>query len=176
MPIPVMAVIFSSFLLFFVLLYRTKPAGFLYLLLIPALIAISARAQQVDFRQLTEERAKHVSQLIENHHDRVGRYPENLRELTPWYAFPLPGPVIIYGEDWCYDGSVDYFRLGYIYREHWSSPNLIGQIYKSKGEIPDLHPMCEEEAAALMKRYPNSFWTFGEEERGGVKNGLDKEA
>lgn len=126
MPIPVMAVIFSSFWFFFVLLCRTKPAGFLYLLLIPALIAISARAQQVDFRQLTEERAKHVSQLIENHHDRVGRYPENLRELTPWYAFPLSGPVIIYGEDWCYDGSVDYYRLGYLYREHWSSPNLIG--------------------------------------------------
>lgn len=36
--------------------------------------------------------------------------------------------------------------------------------------------MCEEEAAALMKSYPNSFWTFGEEERGGVKNGLDKES
>lgn len=155
--IPIPAVLFSSVVLSIALPGRTKLAGFLYLLLIPALIAVSARAQRVDFRQLTEERAGRVSQAIETYYAREGRYPQDLRQLTPWYVLSLPGPVIIYGQDWCFDGSDDYYRLGYVYREHWSDPRLIGRIYKTKGEAPDLYPICDEEIAALQKRYPHSF-------------------
>ena len=135
------------------------------MLLIPTLIAVSAHAQNVDFRQLTDERAEHVSQAIETYFARVGRYPEDLRELTPWYIFPFPGPVIIYGEEWCYDGGEDHYRLGYVYRQHWSDPRLKGRIYKEKGGAPDLHHTCEEEVAALQKRYPDypyEFWMEGE--------------
>jgi len=135
-----------------------KWAGFLYSLLILGLmIAVSARAQRVDFRQLTEERAERVTQAIESYYTREGRYPQDLRQLTPWYILSLPGPVIIYGQDWCYDGGDDYYRLGYVYREHWSDPRLTGRIYKTKGEAPDLHGICEEEIAALRKRYPQHF-------------------
>jgi hypothetical protein len=165
LAVPVPAVLFSSVVLSIVLPGRTKLAGFLYLLLIPALIAISARAQSVDFRQLTEERAERVSQAIEAYYTREGRYPQDLRQLTPWYALSLPGPVIIYGQDWCYDGGEDYYRLGYVYREHWSDPRLTGRIYRMKGEVPDLHRMCEEEVVALQKRYPNypyEYWMDSE--------------
>jgi hypothetical protein len=129
------------------------------------MIAVSARAQRVDFRQLTEERAERVTQAIETYYAREGHYPQDLRQLTPWYALSLPGPVIIYGQEWCYDGGEDYYRLGYVYREHWSDPRLIGQIYKTKGEVPDLHGMCEEEVVALQKRYPDypyEYWMDGE--------------
>ena len=82
------------------------------------MIAVSARAQSVDFRQLTEERAERASQAIETYCAREGRYPQDLRQLTPGYVLSLPGPVTIYGQDWCFDGGDDYYRLGYVYREH----------------------------------------------------------
>ncbi len=163
---PVLAALFSGVMLSITLPGRTKLAGFLYSLLIPALmIAVSARAQSVDFRQLTEERAGRASQAIETYYAREGRYPQDLRQLTPGYVLSLPGPVIIYGQDWCYDGGDDYYRLGYVYREHWSDPRLSGRIYKTKGEAPDLYRMCEEEVVALQKRYPDypyEYWMEGE--------------
>lgn len=154
LAVPVPAVLCSSVVLFVVLPGRTKLAGFLYLLLIPALIAISAHAQGVDFRKLTEERAERASQAIEAYYAREGRYPQDLRQLTPWYVLSLPGPVIIYGQDWCYDGGKDYYRLGYVYRKHWSDPRLSGRIYRMK-EVPDLHHVCEEEVAAIQEHFPN---------------------
>jgi hypothetical protein len=155
LPFAVLVVLFSSAFLFSILPGRAKLAGFLYLLLVPALIAVSARAQRVDFRQLTEERAGRTSQAIEAFYAREGRYPHDLRQLIPWYILSLPGPVIIYGQDWCYDGGDDYYRLGYVYREHWSDPLLTGQIYKTKGEAPGLPGIYDEEIAALEKRYPS---------------------
>jgi hypothetical protein len=156
--VPVLAALLSGVTLSITLSGRTKLAGFLYSLLIPALmIAVSARAQRVDFRQLTEERAGRASQAIETYYAREGSYPQDLRELIPWYVLSLPGPVIIYGQDWCYDGGDDYYRLGYVYREHWSDPRLTGRIYKTIGETPDLHRICDEEIAALRKRYPQHF-------------------
>jgi len=166
LAIPILAVLFSSVVLTIILPGRTKLAGCLYLLLISALmISVSARAQRVDFRQLTEERAERASQAIESYYAREGRYPQDLRQLTPWYSLSLPRPVIIYGQDWCYDGGNDYYRLGYVYREHWSDPRLIGRIYKTKGEAPDLYRMCEEKVVALQKRYPDypyEYWMDGE--------------
>jgi hypothetical protein len=163
---PVLAALFSGVMLSIALPGRTKLAGFLYSLLISALmIAVSARAQRVDFRRLTEERAGRTSQAIETYYAREGRYPQDLRQLTPWYVLSLPGPVIIYGQDWCYDGGEDYYRLGYVYREHWSDPRLTGRIYRTKGEVPDLPRMCEEEVVALQKRYqdyPYEYWMEGE--------------
>ena len=152
---PVMAVLFSGVMLSIALPGRTRLAGFLYSLLIPALmIAVSARAQSVDFRQLTEERAERASQAIETYYTRKGSYPQDLQHLTPWYVLLLPGPVTIYGQDWCYDGGEDYYRLGYVHREHWSDPDLHGRIYKAKGKAPDLPGICAEEIAALEERYP----------------------
>lgn len=162
---PSLAVLLSATMLAITLPGKAKLAGFLYVLLIPVLIAISTYAQRVDFRQLTEERAERTSKVIETYYSREDRYPQNLQQLNPWYALALPGPVIIYGQDWCYDGGDDYYRLGYVYRKHWSDPRLTGVIYKSKGEVPDPPRMCEEEVASLQNKYPDypySYWVDGE--------------
>lgn len=134
--VPVPAVFLSGVVLSITLSDRMKWAGFLYALLILGLmIALSTRAQRFDFRQLTEERAERVTRAIESYHAREGHYPQDLGQLTPRYALWLPGPVIIYGQDWCYDGGGDYYRLGYVDREHWSDPRLIGRIYRKKGDV-----------------------------------------
>jgi len=163
---PVPAALLSGVTLSITLSGKMKWTGFLYsLLILGVMIAVSARAQQVDFRQLTEERAERVTQAIESYYAREGHYPKDLGQLTPRHALWLPGPVIIYGQDWCYDGGDDHYRLGYVDREHWSDPRLIGRIYKTKGDVPDLHGMCEEEVAAIQKRYPNypyEYWVDDE--------------
>ena len=164
--IPVLAALFSSEILLITLPGRTKVASILYLVIIPALmIAVSASAQLVDFRKLTVERAEQVNQSIETYYSQESRYPQDLQELTPGYVLSLPEPVIIYGQDWCYDGGDDYYRFGYVYREHWSDPRLIGQVYGTKGELPDLPRMCEGEVVALQERnpdYPYEYWMESE--------------
>jgi hypothetical protein len=160
--VPVCAVLLSAFMLFVVLPERTKLTGFLYVLVLPGLmIAASALAQGVDFRQVTNSRAERTARAIESYYAREGRYPETLSELAPRYLLSVPKPMIIYGQDWCYESGEEYFRLGYIDREHWSDPRLIGRVYKSAGELPEPHPMCLEEFNAIQNRepdYPYSYW------------------
>jgi hypothetical protein len=130
-------------------------------LMIPVLlIATYGSAQQVDFRQLTEERAARISQAIEAYHAMQGIYPQNLGQLTPWYLLVIPAPVIINGADWCYEGGDGYYRLGYIYRENWSAPQITGRLFKSQGNVANLPPLCEREIAKLKNLDPG-FWLGG---------------
>jgi hypothetical protein len=152
---PILVVLFSSALLFSLLPDKAKLAGFSYLLLIPALIAVSTRAQSVDFRQLTEARAERARQAVEAYYAREGRYPQNLQQLTPWYAISLPGPVIIYGQGWCYQGGQDYYRLGYLDREHWSSPILFGRVYSAKGHSPLKVDICQPAIDTYRAQHPD---------------------
>jgi hypothetical protein len=119
------------------------------------MIAVSARAQRVDFRQLTEERAERVTQAIETYYAREGRYPQDLRQLVPRYVLSLPGPVIIYGQDWCYDGGEDYYRLGYLDREHWSDPRLFGRVYSAKGDSPLKVDVCQPAIDIYRAQHPD---------------------
>lgn len=164
---PILAAIFAGFLWSYLLAGKMKLVGFLvgfgYSAVITVLlIVVSARAQQVDFRQLTRERAERVSQAIESYHARSGRYPQNLGQLSPWNALWLPEPVIIFGQGWCYDGGDAYYRLGYVDRDHWSDPHLIGRIYKTEGQLPALQRTCEKEITALQSRDPKfpmyTYW------------------
>lgn len=153
---PILAAFFSGAILSIILSGRTRVAGVVYPLLISAvMVAVSSHAQRVDFRHLTEQRVAQINQEIERYYAREGRYPQDLQELTTWHVRSLPGPVIIYGQDWCYDGGDDYYRLGYVYREHWSDPRLTGRVYATTGEVPDSHGMCEEEIVAIQERYPD---------------------
>ena len=159
--VPILAVLFSGIMLSIKLTGRAKLAGALYAMFIPAfMIAVSTCAQSVDFRQQTEERAGKVSQAIDRYYSREGSYPQNLLQLIPRYAISLPEPVIIFGQGWCYQGGVDYYRLGYIYRDHWSSPILIGKIYKTKGQAPNPLQLCDAEIDALRNRYPDDPWDY----------------
>ena len=158
--IPILAVLLSGLTLLIALPSRTKLAGILYLLAIPALmILVSTLAQRVDFRALTSQRADRVVQSIESFYAREGHYPESLSELTPRFILVLPEPIIIYGQEWCYESGDGYFRLGYVDREHWSDPRLIGRIYKTEGSPVGQSLMCEAEVATLQQADPFiSYW------------------
>lgn len=157
---PILAVLLSGLTLLIALPSRTKWAGVVYLLLLPILmIWVSTLAQQVDFRALTSQRAERVVQAIESFYAREGRYPESLSDLTPRFMLALPEPVIIYGQNWCYESGDGYYRLGYVDREHWSDPRLIGRIYKAEGQTSEQSLMCEAEIAALQQADPFiSYW------------------
>ena len=159
LAIPIPVVLLSGVVLCFVLPGRIKWAGLLYSLLIPVLlIGVSARAQQVDYHQLTEERAERITQAIEAYHAREGHYPQDLRELTPRYILSAPGPVILYGQDWCYLGGKDYYCLGYLDREHWSSPILLGQLYSARGHSPLEVDACQSAIDTYRAQHPDWKW------------------
>lgn len=155
--LPVAAALSSGILLSILLPGRYKLAGVYGLLLPVLMVAVTAPAQGIDFRLETEERAVQASQAIESYYARNGRYPQDLRQLTPWYGPSLPGPFIIYGEEWCYDGGAGYYRLGYVDREHWSSPVVTGRVFKAVGSLPDLPGICAAEIAALHQRDPSRY-------------------
>ncbi len=54
---------------------------------------------------------------------------------------------MIYGLDWCYEGGEDYFHLGYVTREHWSSPELVIRSFSSAGDDPDGRLDCSLQIA-----------------------------
>jgi len=157
---PMLAVLLSGLTLLIALPSKTKLAGIAYLLLVPALmIWVSTLAQRVDFRVLTSQRADRVVQAIESFYAREGRYPASLSELTPRFVLSLPEPVIIYGQTWCYESGDGYYRLGYVDREHWSDPRMIGRIFKAEGQPAQQSLMCEAEIATLQQADPfNSYW------------------
>ena len=157
---PMLAVLLSGLTLLIALPSKTKLAGIAYLLLVPVLmIWVSTLAQRVDFRALTSQRAERVVQAIEAFYAREGRYPASLSELTPRYILALPEPVIIYGQTWCYESGDGYYRLGYVDREHWSDPRMIGRIFKTEGQPAQQSLMCEAEIATLQQADPFiSYW------------------
>jgi hypothetical protein len=65
--------------------------------------------------------------------------------------------MIIFGQDWCYEGEGDQYQFGYVYREHWSNPNLVGYAYGASNEEPDLPLLCEAEIAGLRARDPEYY-------------------
>lgn len=154
MVIPIPVVLLSGTVLCIVLPGKKKLAGFLYSLLIIALmIGVSARAQHGDYRQLTEERAERITQGIEKYFVQKGHYPQTLQQLTPWYILSLSEPVIIYGEEWCYQGGEDYYRLGYLDREHWSSPILFGHVYSTEGHSGQKVDVCQQAIDAFQTQH-----------------------
>jgi len=162
--VPIWAVLLSALMLFIILPQRTKLTGLLYLILIPGLmITVSARAQRIDFRQVTVRRADRTVQAIESFFAREGHYPGTLSELTPRYLLSVPEPMIIYGQDWCYESGEDYYRLGYIDRDHWSDPRLIGRLYSGAGEAPGSGQICLEQFATIKSKNPDFPYSYREE-------------
>jgi hypothetical protein len=163
---PILAVLFGGISLFFILPERTKLAAWLYLLLIPGLlIGVYSLTRSVDFRQLTEARAARTIEAVEAYYSQEGHYPESLGQLTPRYILSVPQPVIIYGQKWCYEGGPNYYRLGYVNREHWSAPYLIGTLHKAAGDVPDIQPLCREAVTKIQEQHPNfpyEYWTANE--------------
>jgi hypothetical protein len=156
MAIPIPVALLSGTVLCIVLPGRKKLAGCLYSLLIPALmIGVSACAQNVDFHKLTEKRAERITQGLEKYFVREGHYPQTIQQLTPWYVLSLSEPVIIYGQDWCYQGGEDYYRLGFLDREHWSSPILFGRVYSAQGHSILKEDVCQRAISSFQAQHPD---------------------
>lgn len=164
--VPVFIVLLSGLTLSIILPGRIKLAGPIYSILIPILlIAVSTLAQRVDFRRETMKQAERAVRAIESYYARNGSYPKTLSQLGPWYSLSHPRPMIIYGQDWCYESGDGSYRLGYIDREHWSDPRLIGRVHKTVGETFDHQPMCMQEFSAIQSRspdYPYTYWKESE--------------
>jgi hypothetical protein len=161
MILPLLTALFAALLLIEPLAQKARLVGPLYLLFVPALlIATYISAGQVDYRQLTADRAARIDQAIQAYHARQGVYPKNLGQLTPLYILAIPGPVIINGAGWCYDGGDEYYRLGAVFRGNWWDPVITGRVYETQGIVPDLPPLCEREIVEFKNRDPG-FWLRG---------------
>ena len=151
---PMLAALTGGLILIFSLPGRRLAAAG-YALAVPALLVwVSIQSDRIHFRLLTDQRAERISQMLAAYHEREGRYPDDLRQLAPWYSLGLPEPVIIYGQDWCYQAGKDFYRLGYVDREHWSDPRLIGHVYTVAGQAPGGPGVCNSELSALRDRNP----------------------
>ena len=100
-------------------------------------------------RMRTARRAESISRAILAYHEEQGRYPQALSDLWPRYLLYVPTPFIIPGQDWCYQGGADYYRLGYVSRDYFSSPAFV-KMHASVGQPPDPAWSCDGEA----ERYP----------------------
>lgn len=106
---------------------------------------------------VTEERAARIQNAIENYHAKTGSYPLDLEELVPGEMLRVPLPMIIPEQGWCYQGGSNFYRLGAVYREHWSSPYLNIRVYASAGNIPEAGWDCDEELVESRSRYGMGF-------------------
>ena len=102
---------------------------------------------------MTENRARHIQEAIESFRVKTSWYPLDLNELTPREMLRIPRPMIVPGQKWCYQGGSNYYRLGLVYREHWSSPYFSVRVYASAGEIPDGSWECDEMLVAAKAKY-----------------------
>jgi hypothetical protein len=153
LPIPVIAAFIAGLIFTRPLRGSRKWYGFgSSMLLVAALFTTFSLALRVDYYRLTEVRAGQVSQAIERYYEREGHYPATLAQLVPLTRLSLPGPVIIPGQDWCYQSGEGYYRLGYVSRDHWSIPYLYIRQYRQAGTIPDIPALCKEETQALISR------------------------
>lgn len=156
--LPSTVVLFAGMALLGFLPWNRKWISTLFFLLIPTFIVLANRAEKVDFRLLTESRAEKVRAAIEAYHAQEGVYPESLGGLIPRFALSLSKPVILFGQDWCYESGDSYYRLGYLYRDHWSSPILYGKIHASGGHSPSKTDICQP--AIDRYRSMNPGWAY----------------
>jgi MFS family permease len=98
---------------------------------------------------VTEQRAEAVNRAIQRYHKQNGDYPRALTDLTPLYLVYIPNPLIIPGQTWCYEGGHNYYRLGYVYRQFFSSPASV-RVHATVGKPSVSAWGCEDEAA----KYP----------------------
>jgi hypothetical protein len=100
-------------------------------------------------RMRTERRAASINRAILRYHERQGMYPAALSDLTPGYLLFVPHPFIIPDQDWCYQGGPGYYRLGYVYRDYFSSLASV-KVYAEAGTPPVQAWPCDEQVA----KYP----------------------
>ena len=132
---------------------KYRLAGILFIITVPILLYQSSEAGwQVSYHEITEGRAASIARALDRFHTREGYYPASLDALTPRDLLFIQQPVILAGEEWCYEGNKDYYRLSAFYREFFSSPVSL-QVYESAGSLPLSPPACEKRLAEMKEKY-----------------------
>ncbi len=136
--------------------------GLIFAVLVPLVLTGSFNlGWGVSYHEITENRAARIQQALESYHARSGTYPASLDELTPRELLWLPRPVILRGQDWCYEGGTDYYQLGAVYREYFSLP-LEERIYASAGQPPSKEWACTTLLAELKPLHDPPDYLSGE--------------
>ena len=128
-------------------------AGLAFAVLVPlAISGATAYGGSISHHALTESRAVRIEAAVEHFHGRTGTYPAALNQLVPNELWWIPGPVILGGQGWCYQGGTDFYRLGAVFQEFWGRPLSI-RLYASAGSPPQTPWECDEKLAELKPLY-----------------------
>lgn len=156
--LPILAVLFASALLAELQTGKRQWLGLGYAgLALTLTVGVFLSAKTVDNQSLTEARASRIAQALEAYHESQGTYPESLRQLTPGTMLAIPEPVIMHGQSWCYQGENQAYRLGYVDREHWSSPELYAMVAITRGDYSGRSDLCGVEIAEMKTTYPDFY-------------------
>jgi hypothetical protein len=132
---------------------KSRLAGLLFALVVPIMLFQAFNAGwRVSYHEITERRAEGIALALERFHAREGYYPESLDALMPRDLLLIQQPVILAGEEWCYESGRDYYRLAAFYREFFSAPVSL-RLYQSSRETPASPMLCEERLAAMKEKY-----------------------
>jgi len=134
---------------------RGRLAGFIYMLVVPALVITGyVSGSLFDPLAITENRASRIAGAIEDYKAKNGSYPHNLDSLQmPILLGPLNGR----GREWCYEAGADYYRLGYVFFQRYYETTYPFPYYEIKvpysaGETPPGPWMCDD----ALSRYKES--------------------
>jgi hypothetical protein len=61
----------------------------------------------------------------------------------------------MFGQGWCYHAGQDYYRFGYLDREHWSSPIVFGRLYSFQGRSPLKVDVCASVIDVYRTQHPD---------------------
>ncbi len=131
---------------------RRRLVGLAFSVGVPLVLIVASSHEWGIYQSITEQRAAAIQAAVENFHTRNGRYPAALQELIPRELLWIPDLIMLKGENWCYQGGSDYYRLGAVYRDFFSSP-LSYRVYASAGDPPAEPSACEKRLADLKERY-----------------------
>jgi hypothetical protein len=137
--------------------------GLVFLLAVPFLnLANFSLGIRYPYLLATAQRAQTIENAVERYEDRNGSYPASLAELAPRDLIWVPRQLILRGEDWCYQGGSDYYRLGAYWRMKFSS--MLGiEEYAKAGSPPDEGWVCLENLVQMKVKYdPPMFLNGGQ--------------
>lgn len=107
--------------------------------------------------EITEARAVRIGAAVEAYRADKGAYPAALADLVPGAFWRVPRPMIFADQGWCYESGPDFYRLGAVYRETWSSPIIEVRVYSSAGNVPVSEWVCDERREDAEARHGMVF-------------------
>jgi hypothetical protein len=132
---------------------KSRLGGILFTIIVPIMLYQAFQAGwRVSYHEITEGRAESIAQALERFHAREGYYPESLDALMPGDLLLIQQPVILAGEEWCYESGGGYYRLAAFYREFFSAPVSL-RLYESAGVAPTSPMPCEKRLVAMKEKY-----------------------